>query len=251
MAARGLGPQKRVLRGLEPEIAALRRSHRLQAVLRGLPAPGVRDAEKRRLVVMAAGDASSDELEAARLALITPPVADRSPHELPSKATDDVRTDPYYWLRDDSRKNKDVLSYLEAENTYTNFVLADTEELQASLFAEMKGRIKEEDQAVPRRKDGFMYYTRTREVAQYRVHCRLALPADVATQRPSESDELDVNDETTHAGLEEIVFDEDMESKGIEFFHVGSVDVSPDHSRVAWAVDVKGNEKVRAMLREG
>ena len=31
----------------------------------------------------------------------------------------DIRVDEYYWLRDDTRSNKEVISYLEEENTYS------------------------------------------------------------------------------------------------------------------------------------
>jgi len=54
-------------------------------------------------------------------------------------------------LRDDDRKDPAVLSYLEAENRYTEAMMADTKDLQAKLFQEMKGRIKEEDSSVPTR----------------------------------------------------------------------------------------------------
>jgi oligopeptidase B len=54
-------------------------------------------------------------------------------------------------LRDDDRKDPAVVSYLEAENTYTTAAMADTEELQAQLYNEMRARIKEEDTSVATR----------------------------------------------------------------------------------------------------
>ena len=33
-------------------------------------------------------------------------------------AHNDKRIDYYYWLRDDERKNKEVIDYLKAENNY-------------------------------------------------------------------------------------------------------------------------------------
>src|SRR5436853_7844972 len=68
-------------------------------------------------------------------------------------------TDDYAWLRaenwrevmrDPSVLDPKIRAYLEAENAYTNAALAHTEALQATLFAEMKGRIKEDDSSVPR-----------------------------------------------------------------------------------------------------
>ena len=53
----------------------------------------------------------------------------------------------------------EIRSYLEAENAYTKATLADTEPLQAKLFAEMKGRIKEDDAGVPQPDGDFAYYS--------------------------------------------------------------------------------------------
>ena len=50
------------------------------------------------------------------------PVAKKVKHEM--ELFGDVRIDNYYWLRDDSRSNPEVLSYLQAENAYTDFVMS-------------------------------------------------------------------------------------------------------------------------------
>jgi len=54
-------------------------------------------------------------------------------------------------LRDDDRKDPAVVSYLEAENSYTTAAMADTEALQAELYKEMRARIKEDDTSVATR----------------------------------------------------------------------------------------------------
>jgi Prolyl oligopeptidase, N-terminal beta-propeller domain len=88
----------------------------------------------------------------------------------------DEREDPFYWLRDDDRKNPDVLAHIKAENEYTAAALSPTEPLQARLFAEMRGRVQETDTSIAVRRDGFWYYTRTLEGQQYGIHCRRAVP---------------------------------------------------------------------------
>jgi oligopeptidase B len=75
----------------------------------------------------------------------------KGPHE---------RNDPYYWLRDDTRKNADMLGYLKAENAYADTVLAPTKPLQDKLFNEIVSRIKQDDSSVPARDRGYWYYTR-------------------------------------------------------------------------------------------
>src|SRR5215467_6195750 len=69
-----------------------------------------------------------------------------------------ARVDDYAWLRaanwqavmrDPSLLDPSIRGHREAENAYAKAIMADTEELQARLFAEMKGRIKEDDASVP------------------------------------------------------------------------------------------------------
>ena len=98
---------------------------------------------------------------------ITPPRANRRP--LASTHHGITRVDDYAWLRasnwqtvmrDPSVLDPEIRAYLDAENTYTAAVMDDTEALQQRLFAEMKGRIKEDDASVPAPDGPFSYYTR-------------------------------------------------------------------------------------------
>src|SRR5690606_20371893 len=69
-----------------------------------------------------------------------------------------TRIDEYAWLRADNWqevfRNPSVLdpairTHLEAENVYHTALMEDTAALREKLFAEMKGRIKEDDSSVP------------------------------------------------------------------------------------------------------
>lgn len=104
---------------------------------------------------------------------IKPPVAEKKPHEL--TAHGDVRIDNYYWMSDYFKKGPDsakAIDYLNAENTYSDTMMSGTKELQKKLFDEMKGRIKEKDESVPYKDNGYWYYTREEEGKQYPVYCR-------------------------------------------------------------------------------
>ena len=96
-----------------------------------------------------------------------PPVAERIAYT--QTVHGHTRTDDYHWLRD--RNDPKVIEYLQAENQYTQALMAHTKPLQERLFEEMKGRIKETDLTVPVKIDDYYYYTRTFEGKQYRVHC--------------------------------------------------------------------------------
>ena len=97
----------------------------------------------------------------------TPPIAPKRPVEIVHH--DHARTDDYAWLKDPDwqavmrapdKLDPDIRAYLEAENAYTQAVMADVEGLGNALFAEMKARIKEDDWPVPARDGEWEYYLR-------------------------------------------------------------------------------------------
>jgi oligopeptidase B len=140
-----------------------------------------------------------------------------------------ARVDDYAWLRasnwqavirDPAALDPKIKAYLEAENDYTKAVLAETEALQAKLFAEMKGRIKEDDAGVPARDGAFAYYTRYVVGGQHPLYCR----------------------EPRDGGDERILLNGNALASPHAYFRITGVAHSPDHSLVAYAVDTKGSE---------
>ena len=108
-----------------------------------------------------------------------PPMAKKE-----TKTTDihgDTLKDDYFWLREKS--NPEVRKYLEAENAYADEFMKSTEGFQKKLYDEMLARIKETDDSVPYRANGYFYYTRTEKGKQYNIFCRkkgtLAAPEEV------------------------------------------------------------------------
>lgn len=91
------------------------------------------------------------------------------------KILQDGRVDNYYWLRDDERTNPKVLAQLQRENEHTERSMADTKDVQQTLFEEFKSRTKEEDVSVPVRKDNYLYYRRMAKGKQYPIYCRQPL----------------------------------------------------------------------------
>ncbi len=157
-----------------------------------------------------------------------PPAARRDPKVIEQLGR--TRTDDYAWMKDDNWREvlrdpkvlrADIREHLEAENAYTAAMLAGTEALQAQLFAEMKGRIKEDDSSVPAPDGPWDYYVRYEVGAEHPLHAR----------RPRGQD-----------GGEQVLLDEDALSKGKAFFQVGAAAHSPDHKLYAWAADEQGSE---------
>lgn len=169
-----------------------------------------------------------------RQAELTPPVAERRPTTITQHGI--TRTDNYAWIRDDNWQEvlrdpavlrPDIKSYLDAEVAYYEASTAQLDGLRKTLFAEMRGRIKEDESSVPMRDGPFEYYVRFREGGQYAVHAR----------RRGEGEP------------EEILFDGDKESEGAKFFNVGGIDISPDHKLMAYSVDRVGSEYFDMRIR--
>ncbi|MGG6232110.1 S9 family peptidase [Tenacibaculum sp. SDUM215027] len=154
---------------------------------------------------------------------IKAPVAEKQPTKLEKHG--DVRTDDYFWMRlTDAQKNakiKDeqtqkVHDYLNAENAYYDEITKETKEFQEELFQEMKGRIKEDDESVPYKKDGYFYITRYEKGQQYPIYSR-------------KKENLEAE--------EEIMFNVNKEAKGYDYFQLGGLTVSTDNKLVAFATD--------------
>ena len=146
---------------------------------------------------------------------LTPPVAAVRPHRFEEHGN--VRTDPYYWLKE--RSNPEVISYLEAENTYTKAVMAHTEALQDRLYEEMKGRVLQNDQSVPFREGNYFYYTRLVEGRNYPIYAR---------KRGSLN------------APEEMMIDANVLAEGKPTFLIRAWDLSSAEDILAFAVDTTG-----------
>ena len=97
-----------------------------------------------------------------------PPVAEREPHTTRIHSTE--LHDDYAWMRD--KDSPRVLDYLNAENSYTDAMMAGTEELQKQLYDEILSHIKEDDVSVPYRDGEWEYLVRTEKGLQYPRYCR-------------------------------------------------------------------------------
>lgn len=139
----------------------------------------------------------------------------------------DVRVDNYFWLRE--RENPEVRSYLESENNYTMLMMKPIEKLQQQLYAEMLGRIKEDDQSVPAPHDGYFYYSRTETGKAYAIHCRKKGSLDAP---------------------EEVILDENELAKPFKYFAVSTWEDSPNHALVAFGVDTAGSEEFDLQIKD-
>jgi oligopeptidase B len=146
---------------------------------------------------------------------VKPPTARKSPKT--TTIHGETLVDDYFWLREKS--DPEVISYLEAENAYTDAVMKHSEGFQAALYKEMLARIKETDIEVPTRRGDYFYYSRTEQGKQYPILCR---------KRSSLS------------AKEEVYLDLNELAQGQKFFSLGPSSISDDGNLLAYSTDTTG-----------
>ncbi len=153
-----------------------------------------------------------------------PPVAPRRDQQVLLHG--ESRVDSYGWLR--NREDPEMLAYLEAENAYTEQACAHLKDFEKTLYDEMLARIQQTDLSVPVEHGPYTYYQRTEEGQDYPIRCR----------------------KPRGGGPEQVLLDPNVESLGQDFYKVHAVRVSPDHKRLAWAVDTTGYEQFVVHIRD-
>ncbi|MEM9173404.1 MAG: oligopeptidase B, partial [Pseudomonadota bacterium] len=146
------------------------------------------------------------------------PIARQVPHV--HTCHGDERQDPYFWLH--QRDDEAVLTFLRAQNDYADALMAPTDALQKTLYAEMRGRIKEDELSAPYRDGDYWYYTRYEAGHEYPIYARRLGSMDAD---------------------EQIILDVNVLAQGHDYCAVSGVEVSPDHQRVAYAIDTVGRRQ--------
>lgn len=141
-----------------------------------------------------------------------------------------VRDDPYYWLRDDSRSDPEVLAHLRAENAYTQATLAPVSMLQEILYTEMVGRLKQDDASVPVRHRGYWYRSHYAPGREYPIYTRERDAAGLP------------------AGDAEVLLDCNVLAAEQPFFQLGGYEVSPDNRLLAYTIDTVGRRQYRVRV---
>ncbi len=154
-----------------------------------------------------------------------PPVAAKKPHTTEIHGL--TLEDPYFWLRE--RESTEVLDHLKRENDYAASVTAGTGQLQKNLYAEILGRMKQTDMAVPYPEHGYWYYSRTEAGKAYSIHCRRKGTMD---------------------GPEEVILDVNAVAQGKPFMIAFPLAISPDNKMLAWAQDLTGGRRFTICFRD-
>src|SRR5690625_3149228 len=126
------------------------------------------------------------------------------------------------------RDHPEVIQYLQEENNYFQEMTRSTTEFQEDLFEEMKSRIKLKDESVPYFLNGYWYYVRFEEKANYPIYCR-------------KKENLEAK--------EEILFNVNEMAKGYEFYQIAGIAISPDNKWAAFGRDTLGRRQYRIQFK--
>lgn len=158
---------------------------------------------------------------------LQPPKAAQRPHLVTSPFGD--RVDPWYWLRDDERKNSEMIAYLEAENEYMKSVMAPHRALEQKIYDEIVGRLKQDDASVPQRRNGYWYYSRYETGKQYPIYARRKGSLDAP---------------------EEVLIDGNVRAQGHDFYQLAGLEVSFDGRWAAVAEDTVGRRQYEIRIKD-
>jgi oligopeptidase B len=148
------------------------------------------------------------------------------------------RIDNYYWMKlSDEQKNAEqkdeqtqkVVNYLTAENDYLKASLKHTEALQEKIYNEIIGRIKQTDESVPYKDNGYWYYTRYEQGQEYPIYCR--------------------KKETLEAA-EEILLNVNDMAKGHSYYSITGLSVSEDNNLLAYAEDSVSRRRYTVYVKD-
>ena len=153
----------------------------------------------------------------------TPPKPKKIPYKL--EAHGDIRIDNYYWMRDDTRSDPELIRYLESENEYFKKWRNDRIDYQDEIFNELKNMIPAEEETL-RVKDGsYIYYSRIKANQQYSTYFR-------------------------NSSNEEILLDANKEAEGHEFYNVAGLNISPDEDLMIYGEDFTGRREYTLRIKD-
>ena len=157
-----------------------------------------------------------------------PPIAKKVPKVL--KIHGYEITDNYAWLRDrNEKKDPEIISYLEAENAFTESHMGKHKGFADALYNEMLGRIKQTDLSVPVKIGEFWYFTKTEEGKQYPTYLR--------------GRSKDGRDAV-------VLLDQNEMAKGHKYFAIGGFEPSDDGNLLAYSTDTTGYRQYTLQIKD-
>ena len=137
----------------------------------------------------------------------------------------DERIDDYYWLRDDTRKNPEVISYLESENKYLETWFESKNDCRKEIYDELVSFIPPHEVSMKVKYGDYLYFSEISSDQQYKIYYR----------------EID--------GKKELVLDVNKLAKDLDYFSVASIIPSPNNQYIAYAEDLSGRREYNIKIK--
>jgi oligopeptidase B len=157
--------------------------------------------------------------------LMKAPIAKKIP--VTYSAHDDIRIDYYDWLRDDTRKNEEVLEHLRLENKYVDsWVKNQKHNYEEEIMQEFLSRLPENEISFPVDNFGVKYFTKLFKDKQLSTYYK--------------------ND----GGIESLIFDPNIKFSTQDYYQVSRFNPSPSNKLAVFAEDNDGRRKYIAKFIE-
>jgi protease II len=149
------------------------------------------------------------------------PVAKQIPQTL--KMFGQTFTDNYAWLKDptNARNNPEVMSYLQAENKFTENYSIPLKRSQRAIYNQLLANFEKTSESLPFYENGYYYITRYQEDQEYPIIYR-------------------TKDSTSQKESWEILFDVNQMAEGQDFYSLTNFSISPDNQLIAYSVNTTG-----------
>ncbi len=137
------------------------------------------------------------------------------------KKHNDLRIDNYYWLRDDTRKNKTVLDYLKTERAYHDDWIKTHSNITKNYFKKLNGYIPAKDESLKIKRNGFFYFSESLKKNDYRKYYR----------------------SKNKNSKKKLILDINKLARNKKFYQVSGVSPSKDNQLLAYAEDINGRRE--------
>ena len=142
------------------------------------------------------------------------------------KAHEDTRIDWYYWLRDDKRKNKQILSYLKKENKYRKAWFDQNKVSSKKIFNAYKNKLPKTEESFPRTIDSYKYFSTISISSEYRKFYR------------------------TFRNRKQLILDVNKLAKDKEFYSISGINPSRNHKFLAYGEDTNGRREYSVVVKD-
>lgn len=138
----------------------------------------------------------------------------------------DLRVDPFYWLRDDSRKNTDVINYLNEENRFTHQWFKNNKVNSKKVFNYYKNSLPKFEEGFKNKIDNYLYYSTTSSNAEYKKYYRI------------------------FKKKKKLILDVNKLAKNFDYYDVSSLFPSRDHKYIAYGEDLNGRREYSVVVKD-